>query len=120
VFAALPTGGFERGLIFILIPVLAALIATFFVARHADQLRWEYGTRLSGALSLSLVAALTSAVTVFVVSLAATGSFGPGRFETVGAEPIIFALVVFVEVLVPSFLAALVIARPYSDASERK
>ena len=120
VFAALPTGGFERGLIFILIPVLAALIATFFVARHADQLRWEYGTRLSGALSLSLVAALTSAVTVFVVSLAASGSFGPGRFETVGAEPIIFALVVFVEVLVPSFLAALVIARPYSDASERK
>jgi hypothetical protein len=55
-----------------------------------------------------------------VVSLAASGSFGPGRFETVGAEPIIFALVVFVEVLVPSFLAALVIARPYSDASERK
>ena len=120
VFAALPTGGFERGLIFILIPVLAALIATFFVARHADQLRWEYGTRLSGALSLSLVAALTSAVAVYVVSLAASGSFGPGRFETVGAEPIIFALVVFVEVLVPSFLAALVIARPYSDASERK
>jgi len=120
VFAALPTGGFERGLIFILIPVLAALIATFFVARHADQLRWEYGTRLSGALSLSLVAALTSAVAVYVVSLAASGSFGPGRFETVGAEPIIFALVVFVEVLVPSFLAALIIARPYSDASERK
>ena len=120
VFAALPTGGFERGLIFILIPVLAALIATFFVARHADQLRWEYGTRLSGALSLSLVAALTSAVAVYVVSLAASGSFGPGRFETVGAEPVIFALVVFVEVLVPSFLAALVIAKPYSDASERK
>ena len=120
VFAALPTGGFERGLIFILIPVLAALIATFFVARHADQLRWEYGTRLSGALSLSLAAALTSAVAVYVVSLAASGSFGPGRFETVGAEPIIFALVVFVEVLVPSFLAALIIARPYSDASERK
>jgi len=120
VFAALPTGGFERGLMLILIPVLAALIATFFVARHADQLRWEYGTRLSGALSLSLVAALTSAVAVYVVSLAASGSFGPGRFETVGAEPIIFALVVFVEVLVPSFLAALVIARPFSDASERK
>ena len=120
VFAALPTGGFERGLIFVLIPVLAALIATFFVSRHADQLRWEYGTRLSGALSLSLVAASTAAVTVFLLGLAASGSFGPGRFETVGAEPVMFALVVFGEVLVPSFLAALVIAKPYSDASERK
>jgi len=32
----------------------------------------------------------------------------------------VFAAAVFVEVLVPSFLAALVIARPYGDASERK
>ena len=120
VFAALPTGGFERGLIFVLIPILAALIATFFVARHADQLRWEYGTRLSGALSLSLVAASSAAIAVFLVSQAASGSFGPGRFETVGADPLLFAGVVFVEVLVPSFLAALVIARPYGDASERK
>jgi len=77
VFAALPTGGFERGLIFVLIPILAALIATFFVARHADQLRWEYSTRLSGALSLSLVSASTAAIAVFLVSQAASGSFGP-------------------------------------------
>jgi hypothetical protein len=28
--------------------------------------------------------------------------------------------VIFVEVLIPSFIAALVIAKPYTDASERK
>jgi len=120
VLAALPTGGFDRGLIFVLVPVVAAILATFFVAKHADQLRWEYGTRVSGALSISIVAAITAAVTVYVISLAASGSLGPGRFETVGADPLMFAGVVFLEVLIPSFAAALVIARPYSDASERK
>ncbi|MDG2497525.1 MAG: DUF6350 family protein [Aquiluna sp.] len=120
VLAALPTGGFDRGLIFVLVPVVAAILGTFFVSRHADQLRWEYGTRISGALSISVVAATTAAVTVYVISLAASGSFGPGRFETVGSNPAVFAGVIFLEVLIPSFLAALVIARPYSDASERK
>ena len=120
VLAALPTGGFDRGLIFVLVPVIAAILATFFVSKHADQLRWEYGTRVSGALSISIVAAMTAALTVYLISLAASGSFGPGRFENIGANPALFAGVIFLEVLIPSFLAALVIARPYSDASERK
>jgi len=120
VLAALPTGGFDRGLIFVLVPVIAAILATFFVSKHADQLRWEYGTRVSGALSISIVAAMTAASTVYLISLAASGSFGPGRFENIGANPVLFAGVIFLEVLIPSFLAALVIARPYSDASERK
>lgn len=120
VLAALPTGGFDRGLIFVLVPVIAAILATFFVSKHADQLRWEYGTRVSGALSISIVAAMTAASTVYLISLAASGSFGPGRFENIGANPALFAGVIFLEVLIPSFLAALVIARPYSDASERK
>ena len=75
---------------------------------------------MSGALSISIVAAMTAASTVYLISLAASGSFGPGRFENIGANPALFAGVIFLEVLIPSFLAALVIARPYSDASERK
>lgn len=120
IFAAVPQAGSERGLLFVLVPIIAALLATLFVTKHADQLRWEYGTRLTGALSLSFVAAITAAIVTFFISSLASGSFGPGRLSVVGADSVVFASVVFVEVLVPSFIAALVIAKPYSDASERK
>ncbi|HBB39467.1 MAG TPA: hypothetical protein DCZ33_04395 [Candidatus Aquiluna sp.] len=120
VFAAVPVGGSERGLLFILVPIIASLLATLFVAKHADQLRWEYGTRLTGALSLSFVAALSASIVTFLISSLASGSFGPGRLGLVGADSVVFSAVIFVEVLIPSFIAALVIAKPYTDASERK
>lgn len=120
IFAAVPQSGSERGLLFVLVPIIASLIATLFVTKHADQLRWEYGTRLTGAASLSFVAALTAGIVTFLLSSLASGSFGPGRLAMVGADSVVFAGVVFVEVLIPSFIAALVIAKPYSDASERK
>lgn len=120
VFAAIPTGGFDRGILFALVPVVAAFLGTILVRRHADQMRWEYGTRYSAAFSLALLAAITAAVVSFLLATLASGSFGPGRFQEVGVNALVFAGVVFLQTLIPSFIAGLVVARPYEDAAQRR
>ena len=120
VFAALPTGGFDRGLLFILVPVLAAFIGTLLVRKYVDQIRWEYATRLSGALALSLTSALVAALTALLLAAMASGAFGPGRFNEVGVNPWLFALVIFIQVFIPSFMAALLIIKPYDDQTQRR
>ena len=120
IFAAIPTGGFDRGILFALVPVVAAFVGTIMVRRHADQMRWEYGTRYSAAFSLSLLAALTAGILSFLLAVLASGSFGPGRFAEVGISPLLFAGVVFLQVLIPSFIAGLVVARPFDDENQRR
>jgi hypothetical protein len=120
VFAAIPTGGFDRGILFALVPVMAAFLGTILVRRHTDQMRWEYGTRYSAAFSLALLAAITAAVVSFLLAALASGSFGPGRFQEVGVNALVFAGVVFLQTLIPSFIAGLVVARPYEDAAQRR
>ena len=120
VFAAIPTGGFDRGIIFALVPVVAAFVGTILVRRHADQMRWEYGTRYSAAFSLAILAAITASVASFLLAALASGSFGPGRFQEVGVNALMFAGVVFLQTLIPSFVAGLVVARPYDEANERR
>jgi hypothetical protein len=121
IFAALPTAGFERGLLFLLVPVLAAFVGTLLVRKHVDQIRWEYATRFSGALALSATTALTAGLASGFLAALASGSFGPGRFVEVGVNPFMFGLVVFIQVLIPSFLAALIIIKPIDDqATKRK
>jgi len=120
IFAALPTGGFDRGILFALIPVLTAFLATILVRKFTDQLRWEYATRFSAALSLSLVSAIVSAVLALGLGLLASGSIGPGRFEFLGVDAMMFAGVVFLEVLIPVFIASLVVVSPYQSIQERK
>jgi hypothetical protein len=120
VFAALPTGGFDRGLLFILIPVLAGFIGTLLVRKHVDQIRWEYATRLSGALALSLTSALVAGVSATILGSLASGAFGPGRFAEVGVNPWLFGLIVFIQVFIPSFMAALLIIKPYDDQSAKR
>ena len=120
VFAAIPTGGFDRGILFALLPVLAAFIGTVLVRRFADEMRWEYATRYGAALSLSLIAALSAALVGFVMAALASGAFGPGRFQEVGINLLSFAVVLFLQVFIPSFLAGLLVAKPYGDASERR
>lgn len=120
IFAALPTGGFDRGLLFILIPVLAAFIGTLMVRKYVDQIRWEYATRLSGALALSITSATVAGVSAAVLGSLASGAFGPGRFAEVGVNPWLFGLIVFVQVFVPSFLAALLIIKPFDDQSAKR
>jgi hypothetical protein len=120
VFAAIPTGGFDRGILFALVPVIAAFVGTILVRRHADQMRWEYGTRYSAAFSLAILAAITAGIVSFFMATLASGSFGPGRFQEVGVNALLFAGVVFLQTLIPSFIAGLVVARPYEDEIERR
>ena len=120
VFAAIPTGGFDRGILFALLPILAAFVGTILVRRFADDMRWEYGTRTSAAFSLALLAGLTSALVGFVMAALASGAFGPGRFQEVGINLLLFAGVLFLQVFIPSFLAGLLVAKPYQDANERR
>lgn len=119
-FTAIPTGTFDQALVFALVPMLAAFLATFFVRNHLDEMRWEYATRFSAALSFALT---TSAVATFAASLLASwasGGFGPGRLGEVGINLLLFAPVFFFEVLIPSFIAGLIVIKPYADATQRR
>ena len=120
IFAAIPTGGFDRGILFVLVPVVAAFIGTILVRRFTDQMRWEYATRFSASLSFAFMAALVAAVASILLALFASGSFGPGRFNFVGIHAFLLGVAVFFEVLIPSFLAGLIVIKPYSDESERR
>lgn len=120
IFAAIPTGGFDRALLFTLIPVIGAFIATLLVRRHVDQMRWEYATRFSAALAFALTAAFFASAAVALLGLVASGSFGPGRLQLVGVDVLMWAAVTFVQVAVPSFIAGLLVIKPYADASQRR
>lgn len=117
-FAALPTAGFDRGILFGILPVLAALLATLLVRKSTEKMRWEFASRFSAAAVLAGLSALVSAVLAFALAAVASGSLGPGRFVQVGISPWQLALVIFVEVLIPVFLVALVVLRP--RGAERK
>ncbi len=118
IFAVLPTGGFDRGIIFALLPVIAAMIATLLARKSTQKMRWEFATSFSAAAVLAVFSALTSAAISFALAVLASGSLGPGRFSEVGINPIQVAAVIFVEVLVPVFLVSLVVLRP--QGTDRK
>ena len=117
-FAALPTGGIDRGIVFAIIPVVAAMVATLLARKSTQKMRWEFATSFSAAAVLSIFSALVSAVLALILALLASGSLGPGRFVEVGVNPVQLALVIFVEVLIPVFLVSLVVLRP--QGAERK
>ncbi len=120
VFAALPTGGFDRGILFALVPVLAAFVGTLLVRKHVDQIRWEYATRFTASIALAGVSALIAASSAMLLAAMASGSLGPGRFALVGVNVLQFGLIVFLEVLIPTFLAALIITKPYDPDKPRR
>jgi cation transporter-like permease len=82
-------------------------------------MRWEFATSFSAAAVLSLLSALVAGAIAVVLASLASGSLGPGRFVELGVNPWSFAMVIFLEVLVPVFLAALVVARPRSEAGRK-
>lgn len=120
VFVAIPTGGLDRGILFVLIPVLVAFVGTILVRRFTDEMRWEYATRLSASLSFSVVAATIAGLAGGLLALIASGSFGPGRLSEVGINPGMFALALFLEVLIPSFLAGMLVIKPFADSDQRR
>ncbi len=120
VFAALPTGGFDRGILFALIPVLAAFIGTLLIRKQVDQFRGEYATSFTASIALAGGSAVIAALSAMLLAAMASGSLGPGRFELVGVNVAQFGLVVFIEVLIPTFLAALIITKPYDPDKPRR
>ncbi len=118
VFAALPTAGIDRGIVFAMIPVVAAMIATLLARKSTEKMRWEFASSFSAAAVLASFSALVSAALALALAFLASGSLGPGRFVEVGINPVQVALVIFIEVLVPVFLVSLVVLRP--QGAERK
>ena len=115
VLGALPVGQLEFGMISIVVVLLAAFIATLAIRKSADEIRFEFATAWTAAISLGLSIALVSALQMALLATIASGSAGPGRLVQVGVSPWLLALVVFIEVGVVATLAAFYSARPVED-----
>jgi hypothetical protein len=115
ILGALPVGQLEFGMISIAVVLLAAFVATLLIRKSADEIRFEFATAWSAAISLGLSIAFVTASQMGLLALMASGSAGPGRLSQVGVSPWLVALVVFVEVGVVSTLAAFYSARPVAD-----
>jgi hypothetical protein len=115
VLGALPVGQLEFGMISIVVVLLAAFVATLAIRKSADEIRFEFATAWTAAISLGLSIALVTASQMALLALIASGSAGPGRLVQVGVSPWLLALVVFVEVGVVATLAAFYSARPVEE-----
>ncbi len=116
--AALPVSSNSFGVVFILVPLLAAFLATLLVKSHTEELRFNYASTTSAAISLGLAIGLVAAVEMWILADFASGSIGPGRMTLIGTNPWIVAGVTFIEVSIASILAAFFSARPDSADME--
>ena len=119
ILGALPVGRLDFGMIAIVVVLLAAFIATLLIRKSADEIRFEFATAWSAALSLGISIALVTSLQLGALALLASGGAGPGRLSEVGINPLVLMLVSFVEVAVVSSLAAFFAARP-TDAPAPK
>jgi hypothetical protein len=110
--AALPVSSSSLGVLFILVPLLAAFFGTLLVKSHTAELRFNYSSATTAAISLGLSIGLVAALEMWVLVELASGSLGPGRMSLVGANPWMVAGVTFIEVSLASVLAAFFSARP--------
>jgi hypothetical protein len=115
ILGALPVGKLEVGMIAVGVVLLAAFIATLGIRKSADEIRFEFATSWSAAISLGLSIALVTSVQLGLLALVASGSAGPGRLAEVGVNPWLIAIVSFVEVAVVSTLAAFYSAKPTDE-----
>jgi hypothetical protein len=116
---ALPVGRLDFGMIAIAVVLLAAFIATLSIRRSADEIRFEFATAWSAAISLGLSIALVTSVQLGILAVLASGGAGPGRLSQIGINPWLLMLISFIEVFVVATLAAFFSARP-AEASAPK
>lgn len=116
ILGGLPIGDNFLGLAAIVVPVVLALAATILIRRHTAELRFQFASPLTAALSLGLAIGLVAAVEFGILTWLASGSIGPGRLATFGVTPWMAALVLFAEVAPVAFLAAFYSARPEKAA----
>jgi hypothetical protein len=111
-FGGLPIGENPFGLMILVVPVLLALAATVLVKPYAADIRFNFASPLSAAISLGLGIGVVAALEAALLAWVASGGIGPERLAEFGVNPWMLALVVFVEVAPVSFLAAFYSARP--------
>ena len=110
--SALPIGELSFGMIAIMVPLVGAFLATILIRSHAAEIRFEFASAISAAITLGLSIAFVAAVEFGILALLASGGIGPGRLQVVGVNPLIAAGVLFVEVAAVSILAAFFSANP--------
>lgn len=110
--SALPIGELGFGMIAIAVPLVGAFLATIFVRRYADAIRFEFASAWSAAISLGISIGVVAAVLIGTLAALASGGVGPGRLQVVGVNPILIAGVLFIEVALVASLAAFFSARP--------
>ena len=116
---ALPVGRLEYGMVAIGVVLLAAFIATLMIRKSADEIRFEFATAWSAAISLGASIALVASLQLGFLAFIASGGAGPGRLAEVGVNPWLLTLVSFVEVFVVATLAAFYSARPSEGAIKK-
>ncbi len=116
ILGGLPIGDNFLGLTAIAVPVALALAATILIRRHTAEIRFQFASPISAALSLGSAIGLVAAVEFGIVTWVASGSIGPGRLETFGVTPWLAAAVIFIEVAPVAVLAAFYSARPEKAA----
>ena len=112
ILGALPVGQLSFGRIALVVPLVGAFLATIMIRKRAADIRFEFASAWSAAISLGLSIAAVAAVEIGILVFIASGSAGPGRLVLVGASPLLVAAVLFVETAVVSILAAFYSARP--------
>lgn len=112
VFAVLPVGELSSGLIAIAVPLIASFAATIGVRKYADDIRFEFASSLSAAMSLGFAIGFVASVEMLVLSLLASGSVGPERLRDFGVNPWMAALFIFIEASLAATLAGFISARP--------
>jgi hypothetical protein len=112
IFAALPSGQLNFGMIAIAVPVIAAFLATLRIREHAEAIRFEFASAFNAALSLGLAIGAVASIEFWLLNILAGGAIGPGRLQDFGGNPWLAALVLFVETALVSTLAAFYSAKP--------
>jgi len=112
VFAAIPAGQLGFGMAAIAVPVVAAIFATLRIRSHAAEMRFEFASPITAALSLGLPVGLVAAIEMLLLNALTRGAIGPGRFVEVGGNPLTTAAAVFAEVALVSTIAAFYTASP--------
>jgi hypothetical protein len=119
ILGALPVGQLEFGMVAIAVVLLAAFIATVMIRRSADEIRFEFATAWSAAISLGASIALVASLQLGFLAVISSGGAGPGRLSEVGVNPWILMAVSFIEVFVVSTLAAFYSARPTENSIKK-
>jgi hypothetical protein len=119
IFGALPVGRLDFGMVAIGVVLVASFIATLSIRRSADEIRFEFATAWSAAVSLGLSIALVTSLQLGLLAVLASGAAGPGRLSLIGINPWLLMLISFIEVFAVATLAAFLSARP-TDTSDTK